>query len=488
MEQNQPIQGNFGGVFNTATPNLDRVAQQFEQQYTDRKAYLQKESESTDNLLTKEMANIRSVDTSDIIDAYSKYKSAKQYQLFNKSIQQNPKLYAAAQMDANAKYADVMSMINKSKQYNDFGKNLANNRLSKPDAYSDETGNMLSTFYKTPMSQLTAANYNGKSTDLTNLDNYRYQGGNYDFAKLHTTAVGKPVTHYDNGTTDASGLQTTQHGYQYGNTPGQYREVYIGGLATNQAHRGALYAWSQRDPQEVSSLDAAYQNSPNWQKLGIPPQPLPPYNPNDPAGNEATYQAKKYLVEMNPAEVKAATQTNQAAKMNLQAKNSLNRQEVMEAIKQGNREKLVGIKHAYKEADIKEQSSILNDTYNSIVGDADTSKPHYYMSPDRKTTVKLSPIKISASLQAAFAPRDDKGHPIYPSYVGITDDGKYIYPIYHSSDEETDNKKDVNAALSRPITSAEFKALLGKTYFGVREAAKENSTPGGAPKKTIDGF
>jgi hypothetical protein len=73
----------------------------------------------------------------------------------------------------------------------------------------------------------------------------------------------------------------------------------------------------------LDALDAAYQSSPNWKILGMAPQPLPPYNPNDPVGNEATYQAKQYLIGMNPNEVKAATTINKAPEMNLQEQNRL---------------------------------------------------------------------------------------------------------------------------------------------------------------------
>lgn len=473
---------------------MDRVAQQFQQQYTQRQAYQQEESKTTDALVNKEVANVRSADAPEVIDAYSKWKQLKQNMLFNKSIQQNPQKYNAAQMEANMAYADVMSKINKSTQLNQFGKQLYTERNTpgKSNLYSDDFGDKASAFWKTPMGQLQTTKLGNETVDLTNPDSYRYKGmNNVNFGDLEKKAAGTAAQRFQKEE-KINDLQTNITPYTFGNNPSQFQQALRGEYSSNPTtYRAASAAWEAIPQQEKDRVDQLVAQIPaeKWQQMGAQgPQALSATNPQDPADQLAAYKAKLYAINNNPSAGKVYTNVNQQNKINLQAKNSLNRQEVMEAIKQGNREKLVGIRHAYKEADIKEQSSILNDTYNSIVGDADNSKPHYYMSPDRKTTVKLSPIKISASLQAAFAPRDDKGHPIYPSYVGITDDGKYIYPIYHSSDEETDNKKDVNAALSRPITSAEFKALLGKTYFGVREAAKENSTPGGVPKKTIDGF
>jgi hypothetical protein len=489
-EQNNPIQGNFGGIFQANTPVLDRVTQQLQQNYADRKAFLQKESQNTDELLNKELNNVRSVDTPDIIDAYNDYKNSKQNQLFNKGLQQNPKAYAAAQMDANAKYANLMGMINKSSQYNAFGKQLAANRLQKPDNYGDDTGDKLSTFYNTKMGDLANATYNGKPTDLTNVDNYRYQGGNFDFSKLHKTAVGNENIHYDDGTTDASGVQTTQHGIKYGSTPGAYRNTYVGGLAGAEASRAARYSWSQHsaNQQDLDQLDAAYQNSPNWQKLGIPTQTLPPYNPADPVGNEATYQAKQYLVSMNPADVPAKTTVDRGALSNLTSKNRLNSQEIMEAIKEGNREKLAGIKHTYKQSDAAEQSQILDQTVGTMLDDATKSSQSTYTSVNGKVSKRYE-IKASPELKLALPTVDAKGHKFPADAIQFDPQNNTVVPIYYKRDADgniakSGNTYAVDPELSKPITMPEFKAIVGKAYFGTREAAKETAKPAGASAKT----
>src|ERR1700744_452396 len=189
-EENQPIQGAFGNAFRVETPVLDQAVQQLQQNYADRRVFLQKEASQADEVLNKELTNVRSIDTPDVIDAYNDYKSAKQNQLFNKSIQSNPKAYATAQMDANAKYAKMMTLINQSSQMNAFGKQLAANRFAKPDNYSDDAGDMLSTFYQTPASKLNAVNYKGKVVDFTNPESWRFAGGNFDFTKLDKSARG----------------------------------------------------------------------------------------------------------------------------------------------------------------------------------------------------------------------------------------------------------------------------------------------------------
>lgn len=488
-EQNQPIQGNFGGIFQANTPVLDRVTQQLQQNYADRKAYLQKEGQKTDELLNKEMSNVRSVDTPDVIDAYNDFKAASQNQLFNKAIQSNPKAYAAAQQDANAKYAKFMTLTNQSRQMNEFGKQLATNRFQRPEAYSDDAGEMLSTFYQTPASKLTAVNYKGKTIDLTNPDNWRYAAGNVDLTKLYQTAAGKPLTHYDNGQTDESGVQTTQHGFSYGNTPQQFRNTALSGLAGSQASRRAKYDWGQHsnDQQSLDQLDAAYQNSPNWQKLGLQPQSLPPYNPNDPIGNEATYQAKQYLVSMNPAEVKAATTVDRGALSNLTAKNRLTGQEVMENIKEGNREKLAGMRHDWKTLDTAAQSQVLDETVGGMLDDATKSNQSIYTSVNGNVSKRYE-IKASPELKLAFPTVDAKGHKFPADAIQFDPQNKTVIPIYYKRDADGNISKSgktyaVDPDLSKPITMGEFKAVVGKTFFGTREAAKESKS-GTTPTKT----
>lgn len=480
-EQNNPIQGNFGGVFSTATPNLDRVGQQIMQQYADRQAFLRKESENTDALLTKELSNVRSVDTPQIIDAYNQYKNLKQNQLFNKSLQQNPKAYAKAQMDANAAYANVASMINKSAQYNQFGKQLSQNRLNKPDDYNDDTGDMIATYYATPMDKLNTVNYKGKVLDLTNLDNYR-ANSNYDFSKLHEAAAGKPEIHYDNGTTDAQGIQTDQHGVKYGNLPSAYRNVYIGGLAANKAGRAATYAWKQHTPEELNQLDQAYQSSPNWQKLGVAPQELPPYNPNDPIGNEATYKAKQYLVGLNPADQPIKTTTNKGALEKVKFDYRLG----LEAARQNNREALLKSRHDYKELDQTQQSEVLDKTFGDLIDKAKAGGNFTYTPINGKSYPEYN-LTGFTELDKHFAAKDDKGHDVYPNTYRLSADGKTVTPIFFTGQESGTGNRAVVKNLNKPIPVSVFKSVLGKVLYGPKEATKEGR-PTTTKKIEIHGF
>lgn len=313
----------FGDIYKAQTPFTDEVTARLLSQQADRRKYVQETTTQTDETMNKELANVRSIDMPQVMDSYGRWKNLAMQSLSPK-VQANPALYSQLQLQKNAALGETMGLINRSKQYNDLGKQIGTNIQSRADYYADDAGKRLSAFYQTPMDRLTSGTYNGQPMDFTDMQQYRYQGG-IDLSKLHQTAIGKPVIHYDNGTTDENGVQTTQHGFQYGNTPAQYRDAFLPGLAGSQANRTARGNWAaiSNNQQDIDAMDAAYQNSPNWKKLGIAPQNLPPYNPNDPVGNWATYQAKKYLVDMNPNEVKPATTINKGAEMGLQEQNRL---------------------------------------------------------------------------------------------------------------------------------------------------------------------
>jgi hypothetical protein len=309
--------------------------------------------------------------------------------------------------------------------------------------------------------------------------------------KTYATAAGKQNIHYDDGTTDATGVQTTQHGVQYGNTPQQFRAIALTGLAGSQAHRRALYDWSQHsaNQQDLDAMDAAYQNSPNWQKMGIAPQALPPYNPNDPVGNEATYKAKEYLVQMNPNDVPAKVTQNRGALANLTAKDRLNGQEIMAAINTGDKAKLLGLQHDYKTVDTQTQSKVLDDTVNGILADAIASPPGSYKSADGQVT-KMYNIKAGPELKLAMPTVDAKGHKYPADGVQYDPVNKTVTPVYYQRDANGDIIKGPNGykpvtSDTQPMTVPEFKVLFGKTYFGTREAAKETTPPA---TKTITDF
>jgi hypothetical protein len=463
----------WGGIVKAATPFTDQVTAQLLAQQADRRKYVQDTTTQTDETMNKELANVRSVDMGDVMDSYGKWKNLAMQSLSPK-VMSNPTLYNQLQIQKNAALGETMGKINRSAQYNALGKQIGTNIQSRPDYFADDAGKRLSAFYGTPSDQLASGTYNGQPMDFTDMQQYRYQGG-ADLSKLHEASKGKPVTHYDDGTTDATGVQTTQHGYQYGNTPLEYRSSYLPGLAGNQANRSARFNWAQHsgNQQDLDALDAAYQSSPNWKILGMAPQPLPPYNPNDPVGNEATYQAKQYLIGMNPAEVKAAAITNQGAKANLQ----FDHQKAMEALKENDREALAGMKHQWKNLDDKAKDDTMNGVVNDMLTQAKNGGVSQYK-PAEGGVIRQYDIPASTILKKEFSVPDDKGHPIPVDAFRLSEDGQTVTPIFYKPGQ-TGKMRAVDVDISKPMTIGEFKARAAKAMFGVKESARETgSTPG----------
>jgi hypothetical protein len=309
--------------------------------------------------------------------------------------------------------------------------------------------------------------------DLTNLDNYRYKGmNNADFGAMEKVAAGAPAQRYQKEE-QISPLQKNITPYTFGNTPAQFQQSLRDQYSKNpQVYRSAAAAWESIPQQEKDRVDQLYAQIPTekWQQMGVQgPQAIAPTNPSDPADNLSAYKAKLYAINNNPAAGKMYSNIDQNAKMNKQ----FNQQDVMEALKENDREKLAAVRHQYKQLDIKQQATVLDDTYNAIVDDAKNSGTYTYNAANGAVS-KQYEIKVSPALKKEFSIPDDKGHPIYPDAFRMSEDGKTVTPIFYKPDQ-TGQTRAVDANVSKPMTSVEFKARLGKGLFGAREAAKESN-------------
>lgn len=467
----------WGDIIQVQTPNLDRVSQQFQQMATDRKAYAQKESLATEELMNKELANVRGVDMPDVTDAYNKWKATQQNLLFNKRLQMNPKEYNAAQMEANAALGNVRSLINKSTQLSQFGKQLYTERNTpgKSNLYSDDFGNKATAFWQTPMDQL---NKHPQYGDLTNPDSYRYQGSQTNFAALEKSAAGTPGQKYQKEE-QVSPLQKNITPYTYGALPAQYQESLRGAYSSNrQTYRDAIAAWEAIPQTERDRVDQMYAQIPKekWEQMGLQgPQAIAPVNPSDGADQLAAYKAKLYAINNNPTPGKVYSNIDQSAKM---AK-AFDYREAAEAFRQNNRVALKELGHQFKQADAKEQSSILNNTYDAMIEDAKQSGTITYKTAEGKVS-KQYEVKASPALRKEFSFDDEKGHKIYPDAFRIDDNGQTVTPIFFKGADTGSGMRAVDPTLSKPMTSVEFKARIGKALYGAKEAVKESANSSGA--------
>lgn len=471
----------YGDAFIVQTPTLDRVGQQLMQANLDRQKYARDESQRVDGVLNKELANVRSADMPQVIDAYQNWSQLSKRSLFDKSIQNNPKLYNALQVEKNAAMGDVLAKINRSTQISQQMKDLAGERKVKPNLYGDDFGDKMTALVNTPMDQL---QNHPKYGDLTNLDNYRYKGAQTDFGKIEATATGalKPT---GEKTERLSDLQTRRTPIQFGNTPLQFFDNLKGQLAQRIPGRDASAAWENIPEAQKAGVDQAYsQISPDkWEQWtgDKKPQVIAPTDPSNPAENYAAYRAKVYAINATAKLGTPKDETDLEAKMDKQ----FDQRKIMEAIKQNDRVALKALGHIYKQLDKKEQDSKLDEIYNGIINGAKESKPKFYKSADGTIRTQY-PLKNSAFIKDELALPNAKGHKIPPDEVRLEENGD-ILPIYYERGEDAEGneviKKDKNGSYavdsekSQPVTQGEFKAMIGKKLVGVKEANR-STTPG----------
>jgi len=179
----------------------------------------------------------------------------------------------------------------------------------------------------------------------------------------------------------------------------------------------------------------------------------------DPASMDDYAFAYK-MQELQPVVRKVKQIDNKEAVMDKAANIALSRQKIMEAIKQGNRKELVGIRRAFQVADQVRQDEILDDV---IVG------------------YKENPNAIPEDIKDEFKKRNDKGHSVDFNEVKFSPDGTKVQFLYK------DEKGNVMPEFSAEATVSDIKERTRKkietAQTDVTATPKTNPTTG--KKETI---
>jgi hypothetical protein len=461
----------WGGIVKAATPFTDQVTASLLAQQADRRKYQQETTIKADELMNKELANVRSVDMGQVVDSYGKWKNISM-QMLNPKVQADPRLYTQLQVQKNAALGQTMAAINQSAQLNQQAKELVAERKAKPNLYGDDFGERLAAMNTTPMDKLKT---HPKYGDLTNPDTFRYAGSQTDFGKLETAAAGKmqPVAGAEK-VEKISDLQTRRTPTEFGNTPAQYFENYRGQLAQHIPGKDAAANWDALTDQQKALVDQQYaQISPEkWQQMtgSNKPQVIAPADPNNPAEQWAAYRAKVYAINAVPRAGTPKVETNEAAKLEVQ----FDQRKALEALKEGNREKLASMRHQWHQMDTKQKDDIMNGVVQGMIEQAKAGGPVEYKTAEGKVSRQYT-IPASTILKKEFAVPDDKGHPIPVDAFRLSEDGQSVTPIFLKPGQ-TGNTRAVDADISKPMTIGEFKARAAKAMFGVKESAKETGT------------
>lgn len=471
----------WGGIVKVQTPFTDQVTERLLTQQADRRKFQQETTQQTDELMNKELANVRSADMGTVVDSYGKWKNISM-QMLNPAVQSNPKLYNELQIQKNAALGQTMGAINRSAQLNSQAKELVAERKSKPNLYSDDFGDKIAAFNATPMNEL--ANH-PKYGDLSNPDSFRYTGSQTDFNKIEATAAGKPLPVAGAEKVEKlNDLQTRRTPTEFGSTPTQFFENVKGQFAQHIAGRDASAAWEAVPEPQRAAVDQQFAaiSPEKWQAMTgtAKPQVIAPTDPNNPAENYAAYRAKVYAINAAPRAGTPKLETNEQAKLGLQ----FNQREAMEALREGNREKLAGMRHDWKTLDVKAKDNVMNGVVNDMLEEA-KANPRQYKLADG-TVARQFEIPASTILKKEFAVPDDKNHPILVDAFRLSEDGKHVTPIFFKPGQSGASRA-VDADISKPMTIGEFKARAAKAMFGTKESARETGKPGEGAAPTTGG-
>lgn len=465
----------YGNAFVFETPHLDRATNNLYQEQRFREQNYIRENAALDQAMQREFGKIRSVDTPEVIQNYNIYKDLKKKLLFDPKVKNDPQIYNQVQRQANLALQQTYQGINKSSELLEGAKAMDKDRFTRPNLYSDDYGEKRAQFWDTPMSQLAQH----PAGDLSSSDTYAYKGSNTDWQKILNQATGaiKPVFSFEEKVGD-KGLQTKVTPYSFGNTPAQVKESVLASMGQHRAGRDAEYLWDQLPQQEIETTIAQYKAIPQdkLQKMGLSsPQDLTPRNPQSKAENYASYLAMKYAISNEPKAGVPQYKTDIGAVEDYRQKGRL----YMEAVRQGNREALVRMRHDYKQADKEQQAKMENGVYDEMKKDALKNPAKYKDVNGNETTNYV--MSTTPDVQAILAIKDEKGHDTPIDQVVFTPDG-YVKGVVYKRDENgellpagKDGKRPVDPKLSTKMLESEFKARWIKGIFGVKEAKAQTA-------------
>jgi len=452
----------WGDAFLVQTPTLDRWSQQLYQEQKIRQVKQQQEDAALDASIQKEIGKVRSVDTPEVIKAYNDYKQGKKQLLFNKELQKDPLAYNQAQQKVLQDYQRVFTTANKSAELKDMQKQLSEDRIKNPNAYSDDFGQRMATLMNTPISGVGQHETYG---DLTNWDNYRYKGSNTNFADILQKGIGQSKQVYSKEEPLDKGLQTKITPYMYGNTPGQVKDYVLGVMAMHQAGRDAAYQWDHTPEKEIDETIKAYQALPKdyWERIGLPgPQDLMPKNPDNKAENYASLMAMKYAISNAPKEGTPVYRENKAAVMAAQEA----KEKRMQVLRHADAKDLIDYKKKIDPNDT-ELNNVWYESYlDKVMSDAkQTGERHHVYNPKTGESelyynmIKPDPFLLkSLSIGSAT-----------PDRVGVTESGEVI-PIFIKYDKDGNVVKTkagtpaLDENYSQPMTREQ--ALVNMGYRG----------------------
>lgn len=317
----------FGDIYFVGTPAIENAGRLLYNEEKQRKAQQEAANKALDDEFTKNVAGIRDADVNDLARVYGDYKVAAK-----SLIKQKDGGTPQQQLDLLRKKAQIYKTINESKAYKQYEDEIGKGIISNSDAYEDNAHQVLIKSRQTPLSQL---------GDLRNYD-YKYKGENINLQELDTKAKGQIRSIL--GAEKKEGFIYKTPVYKFGNTPAQYYESLLNGIAyTRKGERNAAGILSHLDPNYILAVQEKYKQIPleEWQKMGLQePQDLEIKPTDSKAVILAKHKAQLYAINTPITEDKPLIREDKEATINDQQEFELKKL----AIQRANQEYLIRLR------------------------------------------------------------------------------------------------------------------------------------------------
>jgi hypothetical protein len=449
------------------------------------------QAQELDKTMKGELGKVRSADVPDVVANYQKVKALSQAVLYDKKLHRDPIRFAQAQHDLAKAQNDYYTTTSGSADQKARDAERDKVFMSNPDRMDDQYSTLRSTANSLPLSQLKNYSLNGSNIDLSDDNSYFYKGTNTDFTKLANTAYGEEKPKFSlEEPLDKTGLQTKITPVLYGATPAQMRDSLVGEFAKHSVGRDAAYYMDHHyTPDKISDIIKDYNSIPTdkLKKMGLNASQDLSFSSDAPKAVQlASLMAMEHATQAEPRMGTPTFKTNESVKMKMDEEKDRR----MAALHQG-----------YEVGNIKLRNKLAQDAKTSVdesggiynyIGklyEQSKSAPNTINNPDG-TKIKQYNIPVDNASKAIFAYKDDKGKEVYPDRLRFSEDGKYITPIFFSSDTiNKDGTRDIDVEKSKPVTIDAVAAGWGKLFLGVKENAKtigvnDNIIPQTVPKST----
>lgn len=439
----------YGDIYSVPTTAVDNISKRLIAQQQLKEQQERADNKALDDEFSRNMSGMRDADIGDLTKAYGNFKAA------HIALQKKgAKATTEDQLNALRAKAAVSEVIQKSKQRKEQEKFYGSDIMKNPNKYVRGAHGQLVEIMRRPVSQ---------DGDADLFEPLNYKGNMTNLQKIFANAAGKEIKMDDEIVDNEKELRKdVTHVSRMANAVEYYRSI-LGQVVDEQTEDDLIRSVATNiSPELYNATKLQYEQmmaDPVMRKrLGMTGIDLPPDEGLTEPERAAKYlamthqlAAKPVLKVGTPIYSKDAVMDRQEGFRKAQQARSFRQQELMEGLRQGNREKMLGVRKRYE--DLSEEEK-MKDVDAFIKGEEDEAKAS---APKKEEGTLGMPIKASPVVLEAFTLKDPvNGKTITPSGVTLLYNGnfKLAYPSENLEDKE--------------ITRDEYKAGLVNHVFNTK--------------------